>query len=65
MHRPGTRPIATRGMLRAKFLTAGNITGALHAHWPPPEGTNMFTSPALNGKAQNGKLSAVAYGHKA
>src|SRR5690606_29075442 len=36
---------------------AGSMIGPCTAHWPPPEGTKMLTTPALR-KASSGKVSA-------
>ena len=51
--------MATRGMSTPRAWAAGSITGACTAHWPPPEGTKMLTTPALM-KDQKGRVASVA-----
>ena len=40
-----------------RACAAGSMIGPCTAHWPPPEGTNTLTTPALR-KASSGKVSA-------
>ncbi len=55
--------MATLATSAPSASAAGNMIGACTAHWPPPDGTKIFTTPALI-KLQNGSDSALAMATK-